>query len=130
VIPSGNLSFTKGTLVGLEWELNPEVLGSLLLMASGGEIILAESRHDLGRRAVSLLNYILAFALQLRKSTENLSQGSRCADLAVFLGTASAGLLNVSPPRLPVGDFSQPLVGTAAFHVAKERERFGRIAEE
>jgi hypothetical protein len=41
------------------------------------------------------------------------------ADLAAFLGTASAGLLNISPPRLPVGDFSQPLVGVGAFQVAE-----------
>jgi hypothetical protein len=38
----------------------------------GGGIILAEGLHDWGMRAVPL-----AFALQLRKSTENLSQGSR-----------------------------------------------------
>jgi hypothetical protein len=83
------------------WELNKEGLGSLWLMASAtwGEITLTEGLHDWGRRAVPLLNYILAFALQLRKSTENLRQESRlnirCADLAVFLGTASAGLLNI-----------------------------------
>jgi hypothetical protein len=76
---------------------------------------------------VLLLKYSLTFALQLRKSTENLSQGSRVvettsrADLAAFLGTASALLLNINPPRLPVGDFSQPLVGTGAFQVAELR---------
>jgi hypothetical protein len=74
---------------------------------------------------VPVLNYTLALALQLRKSTENLSQGSRvdgdtrCADLAAFSETASAGLLNINPPRLQVGDFSQPLVGTGAFQVAE-----------
>jgi hypothetical protein len=46
---------------------------------------------------------------------------TRCADLAVFLGTASAGLLSISPPRLPVGDFSQPFVDTRAFQVAELR---------
>jgi hypothetical protein len=72
------------------------------------EITLAEGLHDWGRGALPLLNYALAFALQLRKSTENLSQvaelleTTRCVDLAVFLGTASAGLLSISPPRLPV----------------------------
>jgi hypothetical protein len=40
-----------------------------------GEITSAEGLRDWGRRAVPLLNYTLAFALQLRKSTENLSQG-------------------------------------------------------
>jgi hypothetical protein len=61
------------------WELNPAVLRSLWLMAfaTWGEITSAEDLHDWGRRAVPLLNYTLAFALQLRKSTENLSQGSR-----------------------------------------------------
>jgi hypothetical protein len=33
-----------------------------------------------GSRAVSLLNYTVESALQLRKSTENLSQGSRVAE--------------------------------------------------
>jgi hypothetical protein len=63
------------------WELNPEGFGSLWLMASGtwGGIILAEGLHDWGRQAVLLLNYTLASAYQLRKSTESLSQGSRVA---------------------------------------------------
>jgi hypothetical protein len=43
----------------------------------GGGIILAVGLHDWGKRAVSLFCYILAFALQLRESTENFSQGSR-----------------------------------------------------
>jgi hypothetical protein len=44
--------------------------------ATWGEITSAEGLHDWGRRAVPLLNYTLAFALQLRKNTENLIQGS------------------------------------------------------
>jgi hypothetical protein len=44
--------------------------------ATWGEITSAEGLHDRGRRAVPLLSYTLAFALQLRKITENLSQGS------------------------------------------------------
>jgi hypothetical protein len=43
----------------------------------GGGITLAEGLHDWGRRAVLLLNYTLSFALQLRKSTESISQCSR-----------------------------------------------------
>jgi hypothetical protein len=39
----------------------------------------AEGLHDWWRQAMPLLNYTLAYALQLRKSTENLSQGSRAA---------------------------------------------------
>jgi hypothetical protein len=35
-------------------------------------ITLAEGLHDWGRQAVPLLNYILAFTLQLTESTENL----------------------------------------------------------
>jgi hypothetical protein len=43
-----------------------------------GGIILAEGLYDWGRWAVPpFFNYTLAFALQLRKSTENLSQGNR-----------------------------------------------------
>jgi hypothetical protein len=61
------------------WELNPGVMRSLWLKASAiwGGGTLTEGLHDWGRRAVTLLNYNLAFALQLRKSTENPSQGSR-----------------------------------------------------
>jgi hypothetical protein len=111
------------------WELSPEVLGSLWLMASatwGGGIVLAEGLHDWGRRAAPLLKYTMAFALQLRKSTEKLRVAeqldtTRCANLAAFLGTASTGLLSISAPRLPVGDFSQPLVGRSAFQVAELR---------
>jgi hypothetical protein len=57
------------------WDLNPEGLGSLWLTTSviWGEIILAEGLNDWGRRTVPLLNYALAFALQLRKSMDNLS---------------------------------------------------------
>jgi hypothetical protein len=44
-------------------------------------------------------------------------RASRCANLAVFWGTASAGLLHVGSPRLP-GGFSQPSVGASDFRVA------------
>jgi hypothetical protein len=42
-----------------------------------GRIILAEGLYDWGGGPCPFFNYTLAFALQLRKSTENLSQGSR-----------------------------------------------------
>jgi hypothetical protein len=42
-----------------------------------GGIIWAEGLHDWGMQAVPLFSYTLAFALQLRKSTGNLSQGSK-----------------------------------------------------
>jgi hypothetical protein len=42
----------------------------------GGGITSSEDLRDWGRRTVPLLNYTVAFALQLRKNTENLSQGN------------------------------------------------------
>jgi hypothetical protein len=108
------------------WSWNTEVLGSLWLMASAtwGEITSNEGLHDWGRRAVPFFfNYNLVLALQLRKCTEYLNQGSRVvgdyslADLADFLRTDSPGLRNISPPRLLVDDFSQSLDGTGAFQV-------------
>jgi hypothetical protein len=53
--------------------VEPREMGSLWLRASAtleGGIILAEGLHDWGMRAVPLFSYTLAFALQLRKSTE------------------------------------------------------------
>jgi hypothetical protein len=44
---------------------------------------LTEGLHDLGRRALSLLNYTIALVLQLRKNTENFSQVSRVVILLV-----------------------------------------------
>jgi hypothetical protein len=38
-----------------------------------------------------------------------------------FQGSVSDGLLCISSPWLPVGDVSQPLVGTCAFQVAELR---------
>jgi hypothetical protein len=43
----------------------------------GEGITSTEGLHDWGRRAVPLFNYTLVFTSQLKKSTENLSQGSR-----------------------------------------------------
>jgi hypothetical protein len=61
----------------------------------------------LERRAIPLINYTLAFALQLKKSTENLRQGSRVATgLLVaptwlsFQGQPRLACLHVSSPRL------------------------------
>jgi hypothetical protein len=89
---------------------------------------LADGLRNSGQMDRSLLNYTLAFALQLNKSTENLSQVSRiiidtnrCVELATFLGAASTGLLSINHPRLVMGAFRQPLVGTSAFQVAKLR---------
>jgi hypothetical protein len=63
----------------VNWELNWGRLGLLWLVASvtWWGIILAEDLHDGSRWTMSLLNYTMAFALQLRKNMEVLSQGSR-----------------------------------------------------
>jgi hypothetical protein len=60
------------------WELNSEMLVSLWLKASAtwGGGSLRPKASVMGRRAMTLFDYALAFALQLRKSTENLRQGS------------------------------------------------------
>jgi hypothetical protein len=88
-------------------------------------IALSEGLSDVGKGPCPFSNYNLAFALEPRKSAENFSQGSRLldnghVDLASVLGVASTGLLNISPP-LPVGDFSQPLIGTSGFQVARTK---------
>jgi hypothetical protein len=78
--PSGNLSFVKrilvGRLSGVWTQKYCDCFGWWPLRLRG-EITSAEGVYDWGRRAVPLLNYTLAFPLQLRKSTENLNQGSR-----------------------------------------------------
>jgi hypothetical protein len=68
-------------------------------------------------------SYTLARALKVRKSMKNQSgqPASHCINLAAILGAASNGLLSISPPWLPTCEFSQPLVGTSAFHVAELR---------
>jgi hypothetical protein len=65
----------------LDGFLGFEPRGVVIALADGlcdlrEEIASAEGLRDWGRRAVPLLNYTLAFALQLRKITENLSQGA------------------------------------------------------
>jgi hypothetical protein len=45
---------------------------------------------------------------------------SYCVNLAALLGAVSTGLVSISP-QLPMGNFSQPLVGTSVFQVAKLR---------
>jgi hypothetical protein len=53
-----------------------------------------------------LCSYILEFAKQLRKSTENLSHGSWLVLDTIYVNLVTlTGLLSISPPRLPVGDF-------------------------
>jgi hypothetical protein len=79
-----------------------------------GGITFAEGLHHWGRRAVTLLNYTLVFALKLRKSTENLSPCSRIATGLPVAQTwlsfegPSDGLLDVRSPRLPVGTSVSP----------------------
>jgi hypothetical protein len=68
---------------------------------------------------VSLLKYILAFALQLRKSTENISQGSRAATVPPV---APTWLSFEGQPRLACSSVTRRTsVGTSAFRVAQLR---------
>jgi hypothetical protein len=50
-----------------------------------------------------------------------MSDMNNCLDLAPLLAAASTGLLGISPARLSVGDFWQPLVDTVTFRVAELR---------
>jgi hypothetical protein len=79
MIPSGNLSFMKRTLFkwmsGSWTQKDWDRFGWWPLCVGG--IILAEGLHDLGRQDMLLLNYTVAFVLQLRKITENLRDCSR-----------------------------------------------------
>jgi hypothetical protein len=75
----------------------------------------------LGKACRATFELYPGICLKIQEKQENLTQGSRvaktsrCADLAVFRGTVSAGLLSICSPRLPVGDFSPPSVGTCVF---------------
>jgi hypothetical protein len=83
----------------------------------------ADGFRDWGGEPFPLLNYTLVFALQLRKSTENLSQSSR---IATGLLVGPTWLSFEGQPRLACctsvhvcypEDFSQPSIGTSAFQV-------------
>jgi hypothetical protein len=52
-------------------------------------------------------------------SVQPSSWGQLVAPTWTSFGATSAGLLSISAPRLPVGGFSQPLVGTGTFQVAE-----------
>jgi hypothetical protein len=97
-------------LVGwFSWELNTEVFGPSWLKASAiweGSLRLKASVME--SRAVPLFSLCPGIRLTTEEkhgkhqSGQPSSQGTaRCADLAVFWGTASAGLLEVRSPRLP-----------------------------
>jgi hypothetical protein len=112
------------------WGLNPEVIRSLWLIASAtwGRNHFSwrhPSLGKVGRARFSIIPWNLLYNwVKARKTSVRVAEEletTRSADLADFLWTASAGLLNISPPRLPVGDFSQPLVSTGAFQVAELR---------
>jgi hypothetical protein len=72
--------------------------GFLVVEPRSVRIALADGHHDWARHAVPLLNYTLAYALQLRKITETLSQSSRTIRRADF-----GGLLEDSPGFLSRG---------------------------
>jgi hypothetical protein len=97
-------------LVGwFSWGLNPEVLGSSWLKASEtwrGSLRLKAS--VMGRRAVPIFSLWpgIRFTTEEKHGKPQSGQPSspgtaRCADLAAFWGTASAGLLDVRSPRFP-----------------------------
>jgi hypothetical protein len=52
---------------------------------------------------------------------------SSCVFLAAFWGVTSTSLLIISPPRLPVGDYSQTLVSTSVFEFAELRCSLHRL---
>jgi hypothetical protein len=100
IIPSSNLSFMKR--ISVVW-----LSGSLALKCSDH---FGWWPPWLGKAGVPLLNYCPGICLTIeRESTKKLSQGTRvaksttCADLHVFWGTASAGMLHISSPLLPAG---------------------------
>jgi hypothetical protein len=86
---------------------------------------MAEGLNDWGTRAVPLVNFPLEFALQLRKSTEKLSQVSRLilgTDRFIDLATVNSDSLDWptedQSSQIDVGDFRQTLVDTSAFQVS------------
>jgi hypothetical protein len=79
-----------------------------------GAATLVEVLGGCGRWAVPLLNHTLAFALQLRRSAENLSQGSR---LRCLLRDSLGWPREHQFTSVARGYFSQPSVGRSAFKV-------------
>lgn len=82
MVPSGNLSFTKRTSTGWmcgSWikEVWDPFAWLPLRLREGNTATPLECLHDCGRQAVPISNYTLEFALQLRKSKENLSQDNQ-----------------------------------------------------
>jgi hypothetical protein len=65
------------SFLGVEPESAATDLPDGLCDVGVGKITFSEGLRDWGRRAMILTNYALAFALLLRKSRENLSQGNR-----------------------------------------------------
>ncbi|KDR20910.1 hypothetical protein L798_04802 [Zootermopsis nevadensis] len=89
------------------WESNPEVQGSLRLIVAEcrREITSTEGFHDWERQAVPHLNYILAFSLQLKESTETSVRVAECTKL--FSRDCLEGAAEHLSP-LPVGGLSVP----------------------
>jgi hypothetical protein len=111
-------------------ELDPEVWDRVgcwpLRKGGGGDNQFGWRSAWLGKAGCAPF-WSMEIALKMRTITENFSQGSQVAGgyslrrLGRLLGTASAGLPSISPPRIPVGGFSQPLDKTGAFLVAELR---------
>jgi hypothetical protein len=113
-------------------ELNPEVLVSLWLKATGiwgGGITSTECLHGGWPCPFWIIPRHLPYNWgKARKASGEPSshRTALCADLAVFWGRASAGLLHVSSSRLP-GYYTQSSVGTSAFQVAELRGSLHRL---
>jgi hypothetical protein len=128
VIPSSNLSYTKRSLVGwMSGSSNQKGwidLADGLCDLGGGTFWLKTSMiFEDGPCLFWIISWHLPYNWGKAQKTVRVTEylDTCCADLAVFLGTTSAGLLSISPPRLPVGDFSQPLVGTGVLQVPEPR---------
>jgi hypothetical protein len=79
---------------------------------------------------MSISNYSPAFGLQPKRRMGNFSQRSRavpdashCVDLVSLLRAASTGPLGISPPRLSVVNFRQPLTCISVFQVEGATKR-------
>jgi hypothetical protein len=129
--PSGNLSFAKGNFV--EWMSGSWIQKGwdrfdwwTLRLGGGGTFWRRPSWLGLAGRApfdsYPDICHTTKENHERPQSRQTSSQKLLVASTWLpFSGAASTGVLSISPPRLPVGDFSQPLFGTSAFQVTELR---------
>jgi hypothetical protein len=130
MIPTGNLDFTKRTLLGRmngNWtQKGWDRFGWWSLWLGGKSFWLKFSMTGEGGPCpfwiiLWHLPYNSGKAWKTSFRVAEQLETTCCVDLAAFLGAPSKGLLSISLPWLPVGDFSHPLVGKSAFQVAELR---------